>query len=787
MKLLSLGNVCLICFVLLLASCSTIKFVPDGEYLLDKNEIVTDNKDYKPIDLKAYLRQQPNFKVFGLTKWQLFVYDWSGQNEKKWLNKQLRRIGEPPVILDTTLVYQSVEELKRFYVNKGYVDVDISASIDTSRHKKAVVTYDIKTNEPYRIRNYLMELSDPKIDSIAHLEAPPRSWLSSAFRSSQDEYEQKVSEGTLFDRDILDEERERISTLLRWNGYYAFNREYLRYIADSTFNRKAVDLDMVLRPYRKVLPNGSTEEHPHRQYYIRNVSILTDYNPLELGTDASFLPTDTVFTGGMNIIYGRNGRSIRPGVLRRSMYIHPGDMFSEKNVEQTYSSFASLRALRNVNIRFDEVEEGDTMKLDAYILTSPAKINTVSVEVEGTNSAGDFGFASSVSYQHRNLFKGSEVFTAKVRGAYEALSGSAESGFSNYWEIGAEGSWLFPQFLFPFLSSDFKRKIKASTEARITYNLQDRPEYRRAILSGGWSYIWQDRGNSFARHTFKLLDISYIYLPYTNEEFISSLPDYMVLYNYTNHFIMGAGYTYSYSNSSNRNRGRNSHSLRASVEVAGNLLNAISHWSGASKNEDGYYELFDTEFAQYVKFDFDFSKEIVLDSRNNRLAYHIGVGLGFAYGNSSYLPFERSYFSGGANSVRGWSVRDLGPGSMQVTDSTSFAVQSGDIRLDLNLEYRTKLFWRFEMAAYVDAGNIWTRNMTDEDAKDGNFDLSRFYKEIAVSYGLGLRVDFEYFLLRLDTGFKAYNPQERGSKRWAITNPNFKANFALHFAVGYPF
>lgn len=775
-----------ISIVILLASCSTTKFVPEGEYLLDRVEIVSDNKDYKSADLKSYLRQQPNFKVFGLMKWQLFVYDWSGKNEKRWINKQLRRIGEPPVILDTALVEQSAAELRRFYINKGYAHADVTATIDTSRSKKAVVTYDIKANEPYRIRNYSMNLPDPRIDSIAHLEAPRRSPLAAAFRSSQDEYNQLVKEGTLFDRDILNQERERITKLLRWNGYYGFNRDYLGYTADSSFNQNVVDLDMSLKPYRKVLPNGAIEEHPHRQYYIKNVSVLTDYNPMDVGDELGFMATDTMWSDGVQIIYGRNGKSIRPSILRKSTYIHPGQMFNERDIEQTYSAFASLRALRNVNIRFSEVEEGDTMKLDCFILTSPAKINSVGVDLEGTNSAGDYGFASSLNYQHRNIFRGAEVFSARVRGAYETLSGNKSNGFGNYWELGAEGSLLFPRFLFPFLNSDFKRRLRASTEAKISYNLQKRPEYTRAILSGGWSYIWQDRGNTLARHTFKLVDLNYVYLPNKNMDFINSLPDYMVLYNYTNHFIMSSGYTYSFSNYTPQNRLRNTHSLRASVEVAGNLLSAFSKIVGANKNDMGYYELFGTEYAQYVKMDFDFSKSIALDSRN-KLAFHVGVGVGMAYGNSDYLPFERAYFSGGANSVRGWSVRSLGPGSMAVTDSTSFALQSGDIRLDLNLEYRTKLFWKFEMAAYVDAGNIWTRNVRAEDRKAGNFDFKRFYKEIAVSYGLGLRLDFDFFLLRLDTGFKAYDPQARKSRRWAIKRPNFSDNFALHFAVGYPF
>lgn len=783
----SLSYICLSAvFVFLMLSCSSTKFVGEGEYLLDKVTIRSSEPLNKQYDLHSYLRQQPNFKVFGLVKWQLYVYGWSGHNEKKWINRQLRKLGEPPVIMDTLLVSQSAEELQRFLVNKGYMNAQVSYSIDTSKYKKAKVYYDITPNVPYRIRDYKMALEDPSIDSLAHMKPPVRSRFKSAFYPSSEEYESLVKPGLLFDRDLLDEERERVSKLLRQHGYYAFNRNYLTYMADSSFNENAVDLKMSLSPFRQVTRSGEVMESDHRRYYINSVKIYTDYDALSQANGIPYEVTDSVQWRNMRINYGAEGRSLRPSVLIRSSYIRPGQLYNERNVEQTYSAFASLRALKNVNIRFNEFEENDTMKLDCEILTAPSKVHTVGVDLEGTNSAGDLGFASSVSYQHRNLFKGSEVFTAKVRGAYESLSGGREYGLTdNYWELGAEGSMLFPQFLFPFLSSDFRRKSRASTEVKVSYNLQTRPEYTRAILSGGWSYLWQDRQNSQAKHTFRLLDLNYVYLPKIREEFIADLPDYMLLYNYTDHFIMASGYTYSFSNSSPQQRLRNTHSIRASVEIAGNLLNAFSHLTKAAKNENGVYELFGTEYAQYAKFDFDYSRGIILDNRN-KLAFHVGVGVGLPYGNSDYLPFERVYFSGGANSVRGWSVRELGPGSMQVTDSTSFALQSGDIRLDLSIEYRTKLFWKFELAAYIDAGNVWTAKKL-EDQKDGNFDFSRFYKEIAVSYGLGLRLDFDFFLLRFDTGMKAYNPQERGSRRWAITRPNLKDNFAWHFAVGYPF
>lgn len=766
--------------MILLVSCTTTKFVGNDEYLLDKIEIVSDNPDFKSGDLKPYVRQQPNFKLFGLVKWQLYVYNWSGKNANNWFNKQLRRIGEAPVLLDTMLVDQSTTELDRFLFNKGYINAEVNAAIDTTKPKKAKVTYYITSHDPYRIRNYKSELDDPKIDSIVHSVPSKRS--GGIFRPVPEQNTSLIKEGNLFDRDVLDQERQRITSLLRRKGYYSFNRDNLGYLADTSFKKNVVDLEMQLYPFRRYQADGSIIDTLHQQYYIKDVTVLTEYNALNMDANTRFIPTDSVRANNIRILFGENGRSIRPGVLTKATYLAPGQLYDEQNVERTYSAFNSLRALKNVNVRFMEVEENDSLKLNAVILTSLTKPQSFGVDVEGTNSNGDFGFASSISYQHRNLFKGSEVFAARIRGAYESLSGI---GLKNYWEFGGETSLTLPHFMFPFLSYDFKRRLRASTELKVSYNMQTRPEYKRSILSGGWSYIWQDRGNMLARHTFRLIDIDYIFLPRLDSAFVENLPPSMLIYNYSNQFIMSMGYTYSFNNYTPQTRMRNTHSLRAAVEVAGNLLYALSSLTNADKDKNGRYKLFGINYSQFVKGDLDLSRGIVLDNRN-RLALHLGVGLAVPYGNAKMMPFERRYFSGGANSLRGWSVRSLGPGSMLKTKETNFATQVGEVRLDMNIEYRTKLFWKFELASYIDAGNIWTIRAY-EDQVDGNFDFSRFYKEIAVSYGLGLRLDFDFFLLRLDTGFKAYNPQERGSKRWAITDFNFHKNFAWHFAVGYPF
>jgi hypothetical protein len=388
-----------------------------------------------------------------------------------------------------------------------------------------------------------------------------------------------------------------------------------------------------------------------------------------------------------------------------------------------------------------------------------------------------------MTYQHRNLFRGSELFAAKIHGGYEFLSSIDLKG--NYWELAGETSLHFPRFLFPFVGYDFRRKVRATTEFKMSYHEMRRPEYHRSILSGGWIYHWQRRVNALARHTFKLLDINYVFLPKKNEDFINSLPETTTLYNYTDQFVVSSGYVYSFNNYDPTERRKNTYSFRVAIESAGSLTYAMSKLFDAKKDENGLYKLFGINYSEFIKGDIDFARSLTIDERNS-VAFHIGLGVAYPFGNTTELPFERRYYAGGANSNRGWSVRSLGPGSMQKSDTTTFIHQAGDIRIDANIEYRSKLFWKLELASYIDAGNIWTIRNYDYQ-ENGNFDFRRFHKEIAVSYGLGLRLDFDYFLVRLDTGFKVYNPQEKGFGKWAITRPNFTNNFAWHFAVGYPF
>lgn len=761
----------LLYLALSLASCSATKFVPDGSYLLDEVKIHTDNKEIKPSDMRLYVRQNPNSKWFSTIKTQLYVYNWSGRDSTKWFNRFLRKIGDAPVIYNESDAIRSQEEIAKAVQNLGYMGASVKRTTKTKK-KKLKLFYEITSGKPYIVRTLKYDISDKKIAEYLR----------------NDSTQSMLREGMLFDVNVLDAERQRITDYLLCNGYYKFNKDYITYTADTARNTHQVDLTLHLLPYKTYV--GDTPKE-HFQYKINKINFITDYDVLQSSALSSIEINDSLHYNGFPIYY-KDKLYLRPKVLVDNLRFASGDLYDERNVQKIYTYFGRLSALKYTNIRFFETQNGDSTQLNCYVMLTKSKHKSISFELEGTNSAGDLGAAASVSFQHRNLFRGSETFMVKFRGAYEAISG-LQPGYKNhnYTEYGVETSINFPNFLFPFLTSDFKRRIKATTEFGLQYNYQLRPEFSRTIASASWSYKWIQKQK--IQHRIDLLDISYLYLPWISsqfqEDYINKDKDnYILKYNYENRLIVRMGYNYSYNSAGgtlvNNTITTNSYSIRAGFESAGNILYGISKMINMRKNKDGEYAILGIPYAQYLKGDFDFAKNIIIDHRNS-LAFHAGIGIAVPYGNAKVVPFEKRYFSGGANSVRGWSVRNLGPGSF--AGDGNFMNQSGDIKLDASIEYRTRLFWKFRGAAFIDAGNIWTIREY-ENQPGGVFEFDKFYKQIAVAYGLGLRLDLDFFVLRFDGGMKAINPKYKKAKeRYPIIHPRFSRDFAFHFAVGYPF
>ncbi len=763
-----------------LASCSSSRHVPEGKFLLDKVDIsINDSSgNISKDDMINYVRQLPNHKILWSMKFQLGIYNMSGKDSTKWYNKWIRKIGEPPVIYDSTLTDISVSQLQKSLINEGYMDADVK--VDTFKNvkkKKINVNYTLTPGKPHKIKNIDFQFCNDTIKNI--ILADSANFV--------------IRKGDNLDRNILDSQRLQFTNNLRNNGYYAFSKEFITFNADTSENSKEVNLTIIVNPPYATVRPGAKKIDTHSPYFIRNITVITNYDPVTMDSLSNIVGQDTTFYDKLTILHNKN-IYLRPSVIDENCYIKAGKPFNDNDVERTYEAFTRLGILKFINIQFKTIANinGDQW-VDAFILLTPGKSQTVSFELEGTNSEGDLGVAAGITYSHRNIAKGSETLSAKLRGAYESISGDLDGLINNrYMEYSLDLGIALPKFQIPFLSKSFKQKIRATTEFNISMNYQERPEYTRIIATAGWSYKWSEKRNQL-RHTVTPIDINYVYLPKSTDNFLDEIaPDNPLLrYSYEDHFIMRLGYSFFYTNKRPESMWRKFQqntvsTVRVNAETAGNLLLAInSIFTPRDNFHEDPYKVFGIRYSQYFKINGDYSLTHNFDHRNS-IAFNVGLGVAYPYGNSKILPFEKRFYGGGANGVRGWDVRTLGPGSYNGSNSVSdFINQCGDIRFDMSFEYRAKLFWIIELAAFIDAGNIWTIH-NYENQPGGKFKFNSFYKEIAVAYGLGIRLDFTYFMLRFDMGMKAHNPA-KGQEEWPIIHPKWSRDSSFHFSIGYPF
>lgn len=753
--------------LLLLVSCSATKHVPDGERLLNDVDIISADKSLATKS-RSYVRQNPNSKLFSLIKASLHTYSLSGSDTTKWGNRLLRKIGEPPVIYSAELAELTRSNIEQMLRNDGYLHATVDFEERPAGNKRVDAVYRIDERRRYTIVSVDMYTADDNIADIIR-----RDSLTSFLRP-----------GMPFSVDGMKAERNRITSLLKEHGYYRFQKDYITFVADTAPHSTNVNVRMNIALYHA--EQGKLPE-PHKVYRLGKVAFVSGAG---MRLDENTLKGCDTLRHGCYDIYKKEDAFIRPGILANNTYIEPGEIFSQNRIDRTYNSFSQLTALRYTTMRM--VENPDSSTLDCYVMFERNKRRSISFELEGTNTAGDLGAAASVTFSDKNLFRGSELLSLRLFGAYEAISGLSGYTRDSYYEYGVELSLRLFGSVFTSFRPSRKNLLSSSTQFSLKFDSQERPEFERQILSATWSYRWSKRKVSM--HKWDILDVNYIYVPWISDtfkkEYLDSISNRnsILKYNYENLLITKMGYSYNY-NSSRSSSGvpkRMIFALRTNVECSGNLLRGMNAIFGGHRNSSGSYTFMDIAYAQYVKGDLDFTANINFDERNS-LVMHLGLGIAYPYGNSTILPFEKRYFSGGANSMRGWSVRSLGPGSYRSSDSSiDFINQSGDLKIDCNIEFRSHLFWKLHSALFIDAGNIWTLRYYREQP-GGQFDIKTFYKDIAFSYGMGLRFEFDLFVFRLDGAMKAVNPAYGGKDRYPLVNPDFSRDFALHFAIGYPF
>lgn len=652
---------------------------------------------------------------------QLMPYVRQKSNIRKFL------IFKQKQVYDTLQAQLTQQDLTKALNNMGYMDASVEL-LTRAEGKRMTVYYALHPGVQYMLGDVEYDIRDRQIAEILQMDK---------------EENRGLRPGMEFSVEALNNERQRITKTLTDDGYFRFHKDFIRFTADTVTGGKTVDLTLHL--------NGDD----HARYKVGQVNFQPD----------------------------ENGKyHLRRHVMEENSWIEEGKYYSSTALQRTYTNFGRLPIVKYTNIKF--TERPDTNLLDCNIQVSTGKANSIIFQPEGTNTAGDFGAAASLTWENRNLFRGSETFSITLRGAYEAIKNLEGYQNSNYQEYSIEAKLQFPRMIAPLLSRNFKRNSTATSALTVSYDMQDRPEFHRRVFSSAWKYLWQNPQHH-TRWRIDVLDLNYIYMPWISNTFRKEYLDdvtsrnAILKYNYEDLFIMKAGFGFTYSHRRN--------SWRVNVETAGNLLNAVSRMMQFHKNSDEQYTLFNIAYAQYAKADVDYTHVVPFNQRN-QLVLHADFGIAYPYGNSTILPFDKRYFSGGANSVRGWHVRGLGPGSFQGTDGRiDFINQTGDMKLDLNAEMRTALFWKFNGALFIDAGNIWTiRNY--EDQPGGQFRFKNILKQMAVAYGLGIRLNFDYFVVRFDMGMKAVNPAYNTRREhYPIAYPKLSRDFTFHFAVGMPF
>lgn len=708
----------------LMVSCSTTRVLQDGQYMLKQNKVVVDSKDYNAAELGSYMRQKPNSSFFGFNPF-ISIYNWGTKDNA--MGRFWRKIGEAPVVYEASMVDETISNIEKHLVHTGYYGSTVESQIRV-KNRKVYVTYYVALGKRFSIESIDYDL--PSDDTFRSL------FLSDVANSS-------VHEGDYLSESMLDKEADRSAKFFRDNGYYGFNKSMYSFEADTLASDGKARLKMKINSVKPV------------RYTIADISIS---HPKQL--------------------------KLRKDALENLNLLRPGDMYNEKAVNTTYSRFASVQMLSGVNINTEPAGED---KVNCQIRLSNSKIQGFKTNLEASvNSTGLLGISPQLNYYHKNIFHGGEILNISLKGNFQFMTSDPSAYVT---ELTVAGNIKFPQAL-GFPNRLYKGPNIPRTEVGISYAYQDRPEFRRNMISATLAYSGRIGNN-----------ISYQLLPFrtsivrmfdVREDFFNNMlmKNPFLMSVYSDYFDMGISGNLYYSTNFATIPKTPYHYVRLSMDLSGNFLSLFNR--AMPLNQFGQRTIWDTPYSQYVRMELNTGKVFRFGYMDKQsVALHACIGAGYAYGNSLSMPIEKYFYAGGSKSMRGWQARMLGPGNTSSEVANMYLTipsQIGDVKLEVNAEYRFPMFWKFEGAAFLDVGNIWY--MSDEDglSPESVLMLKNLPQSIAANWGLGLRLNFDLLLVRLDVGVKLHDPMQAEGARWIGPSQWIKGNnVALHFGVGYPF
>ena len=775
----------LILIVLSLASCKpALKVQHRGGYLLVQNNIKNKNS-YLPTDELEGFIQQSSMKggIAPYFRPGIYFYERSQRGKENKFKLWVRRtFGTKPVILDTIQILITSDKLQQYLKNKGFYHASVASSVQYGR-KTAIVTYTINSGSPCIVKKFDYFVPDPVMNSYV----------------MADSSNGKLHNGMIYDTYVLDDERERIANHLRNNSYYSFSLSDIYYIADTTNAGLSAEVELHIKKLRLSIPGtaDSTVEITHPRFYIHNIYINPDAKTAtqerKLDTLEYKYNLNKSDTAGRKIyILTDTKSSLKPSFLASSLSFAQGDAYSQAATNLTYKKLISQPIIGSANLSMEMKNAGilslsEKQLLDCNIRLKRNPLNTFSVGTEGTNSGGRFGVGVNSAIQNRNIFRGAEVVSLKIKLSGEIQGSLNNRSIQNYFlffntvEGGAEVSIDFPRLLIPYRSKYRQDMLQGRTSLSAGAGFEFQKEYNRNISSLAWSYKWN--GNERVKHIFTPFELNYIKISKLDTAFrlyLASLTDPVYKSQYKDHLLTMIRYSIIISNLASTKL-TSQYFLRINAETSGNIPYLIDKNSNSTDTIAGSYKRLGVRYSEYARIDFDFRKFWKIRDKNT-LAFRFMGGSALPYGNSDAVPFEKSFWLGGANDMRGWRLRSLGPGAYVSTNSNYD--KTGEIMMQASIENRFPIYSFLLGSFFIDAGNVWLRKPSN-DFDGGEFKFNTFYKQIAMDLGFGLRFDFSFFILRLDAAVPFHNPAK--PNEW-FSQQEFNYKHAiLNFGIGYPF
>lgn len=759
MKKTAQYSISLFIFGIILHSCSIKKYIPEGERIFSGAtiEIKADNSiqnvDALKTELETVLRPQPNSKFLGMRLGLYYYY----KNQKKkpgFVNRWLyKRIGEKPVYLSDVETYEVEDILRNRLENNGFFYSSVVSSFEEEEHE-AAVNYTLKVPEPYKMVSF-------KVDSMP---SPLYEHVKEAAEISS------LSNDLRFDLSNLKRERQRIDSKLKNKGFYNLNPDFFIFEADTNqYRKKRFDLFLKLKaevPKKSLVP-----------YKIKNVNVHPAYN-LQDSTTTNEERFNTKS-------YFQDSLFFKPKYLDKFITIKEGDYYNPQTSKNTSRRLSTIGAYKYVNIQYKEIDSSLTDSLgvlEANIFLSPLTKRAFRAELQAVTKSNNFtGPNLAFAYSNRNLFKGGETFNLSTNIGYETQFASGENAGLSSLELGLKGELIFPRVISPFdINDDFFKYSIPKTKTSLGVTLLNRSKLF-TLLSGNalFGYTWN--ANRYITYDVNPISVSYTRLSNTTDEFQDILDNNPFLkLSFDQQFISGLTFSFTYNGMVDAND-PNQFFVNTTLDVAGNSISLLGReeTAGAPKTFLGL------EYAQYAKADIDARFHLNFGkNKDQTLATRLFAGYGLPYGNSDVIPFVKQYFSGGPYSVRAFRIRSLGPGtydeSSDPQSAGTFFDQTGNIRLEANVEYRFPIFSFFKGAVFADAGNVWNSKPNPLFEGKDKF-TSNFINELGMGTGIGLRIDVQGFVIRFDLAAPFHDPSLAQGERF-----NFQLDQpVLNFAIGY--